>query len=139
MLNYSHPVMLRRQSLGLSLNDLQVYLARHGFNYSVEMLQSFERGERRLPTHNPGFVVVLSQYLGMSVGQLLQLANQARDTFRARDAFRNKMSRLRPQNQFLLRFVLEHPFLTDLPGFDFMFEIVKSIALQLPDEWFTRK
>ena len=139
MLNYSHPVMLRRQSLGLSLHDLQLYLARHGFNYSVEMLQAFEQGERGLPTHNPGFAVVFSQYLGMSVTQLLQVANQARDTFRARDALRNKMSRLRPQNQFLLRFVLEHPFLTDLPGFDFMFEVVKRIALQLPDHWFSRK
>ena len=74
MLNYYHPMMHRRRLLGLSLADIQSFLSRHGFNYSVEMLEAIERGERSFPLENPGFVLVMSQCLKMPAGHLWHTA-----------------------------------------------------------------
>jgi hypothetical protein len=136
MLNYSHPFMHRRQLLGLSLRDIQVQLSGQGFNYSIEMLEAIEHGERRFPLENPGLIVAMSQCLKLPVGHVWHTARQAADMLKARNVFQTKVQRLRPQNQVLLRFVLRHPLVTDIPGFDLLFEVVKSIALKLPDRWF---
>jgi hypothetical protein len=138
VINYTHPLMLRRQTLGLSLRDVQSRLSGHGFNYSIDMLAAFERGERRFPLENPGLVVAMSQCLEMPIAHLWQAARREADTLRAERQFWNRFQRLRPQNQVLLRFVLNHPIVTEIPGFNFWFELVKSIALQLPDRWFVR-
>ncbi len=137
MLSYHHPVMHRRQLLGLSLADIQSQLAGYGFNYSIEMLQAIENGERRFPLENPGFVVAMSHCLKMPVAHLWYTARQAAELLRAHTAFRNRVQRLRPQNQMLLNFVLKHPLVTDIPGFDLWFDIVKSVLLRMPDSWFS--
>jgi hypothetical protein len=137
MINNSvmHPLMNRRESLGLSLSDVRSFLSKRGFNYSVEMLQAMERGERRLPVA-PGFVVAMSECLRMPVSNVWQTAHSTGMSMRAENVFWNKVQRLRPQNQLLLRFVLQHPEVTSIPGFDLCFKVVKAIALKLPDEWF---
>jgi hypothetical protein len=137
MINSMQPFAYRRESLGLSLSDVQSRLSNYGFNYPVETLEAMERGERRFPVENPGFVLAMSQCLDMPVLEVQQVARNSVQALRAERAFWNKVGRLRPQNQVLLRFVFKHPNLTLIPGFDFMFEVVKAIALQLPDEWFT--
>jgi hypothetical protein len=134
-LNAVHPVAHRRQALGLSIRDVHAFLTQRGFNYSVEMLQAMERGERRLPLA-PGFVVAMSECLRMPVTQMWQTAHVNSISMRQHNAFWNKVQRLRPQNQVLLRFILRHPQITELPGFDFWFKLAKSIALKLPDRWF---
>jgi hypothetical protein len=139
VLNYYHPMMHRRRLLGLSLADIQSFLSRHGFNYSVEMLEAIERGERSFPFENPGFVLVMSQCLKMPAGHLWHTAREADNLLKAKNAFQSRVNRLRPQNQALLRFVLKHPAVTDLPGFDTLFELVKALLLQLPDRWFMQR
>src|SRR5438093_7959872 len=108
----------RRQALGLSIRDVHSFLAQRGFHYSVEMLQAMERGERRLPLA-PGFVVAMSECLHIPVTQMWQAAHVTSMSIRAENTFWNKVQRLRPQNQVLLRFILRHPQITELPGFDF--------------------
>jgi hypothetical protein len=139
VLNYYHPLMHRRRLLGLSLADMQSFLSGHGFNYSVEMLEAIERGERSFPLENSGFVLAMSQCLKMPVGHLWHTAREADTLLKAKNAFQNKVKRLRPQNQVLLRFVLKHPLVTEIPGFDVLFELVKSFLLQLPDAWFANR
>ena len=134
-INSVHPMARRRQTLGLSIRDVHTFLAQRGFNYSVEMLQAMERGERRLPLA-PGFVVAMSECLRMPVTQMWQTAHVTSISMRDQNVFWNKVQRLRPQNQVLLRFILRHPQITELPGFDFWFKVAKSIALKLPDRWF---
>ncbi len=136
MINYTHPFMVRRQLLGLSLLDVQSHLSRQGFTYSVERLAAFERGERRFPTENPGFLLAMSQCLEMPAVNAWQTARQAMNVLQTQHLFWNKVYRLRPQNQFLLRWVLRHPGVSSLPGFDSVFALVKWITLQLPDRWF---
>ncbi len=136
MINSMQPFLYRRETLGLSISDVQIRLSSYGFHYPVETLQAIERGERRFPLENPGFVLAMSHCLNMPVRDVQQAARQSSDALRAERAFWNKVGRLRPQNQVLLRFVFKHPNLTLIPGFDFIFELVKTIALQLPDEWF---
>jgi hypothetical protein len=136
VLTYYHPMLHRRRLLGLTLADIQSHLSGHGFNYSLDMLDEIERGERSFPLENPGFIVALSQSLKMPAAHLRQTARQAADMLKAKNAFQAKVQRLRPQNQMLLRFVLKHPIVTDVPGFDFLFALVKSFLLQLPDRWF---
>ncbi len=139
MLNYYHPMMHRRRLLGLSLADVQSYLSGQGFNYSVEMLEAIERGERGFPLENPGLVVAMSQCLKMPVAHFWHIVREAADLLKAKNAFQKKVQRLRPQNQMLLRFVLKHPNVTEIPGFDVWFELVKSFLLQLPDHWFAQQ
>lgn len=139
MIDSVYPLMHRRVSLGLSLADLQARLAAHGFNYSIDILRGIERGERRFPLENPGFMLAFSRCLDMPVTNVQYNARQMSQALQARTAFQNRFNQLRPQNKALLRFVLRHPALTLLPGFDYWFEIVKSIALQLPDEWFEQR
>ncbi len=138
MINYTHPFVVRRQLLGLSLIDVQSHLSRQGFSYSVEMLAAFERGERRFP-ETPGFLVAMSQCLEIPAIHAWQTVRQATNALQAERQFWNKAQRLRPQNQVLLRWVLRHPDLSSIPGFDTLFELVKWIALQLPDRWFVRR
>jgi hypothetical protein len=126
----------RRQALGLTLKDVHSFLSEHGFNYSIDMLQAMERGERRLPLA-PGFVVAMSQCLRMPVTQMWQAAHVTSMSMRSHNVFWNKVQRLRPQNQVLLRLILRYPVLTEIPGFDLWFKIAKSIALKLPDHWFS--
>ncbi len=133
------PLMHRRVSLGLSLSDLQTRLAAHGFKYSVDMLRAIERGERRFPLENPGFILAFSRCLDMSITHVQRNARQMSQALQARNAFQQKVNNLRPQNRVLLRLILRHPALTLIPGFDYWFEIVKSIVLQLPDEWFDQR
>jgi len=136
MIDSVNPLMHRRVSLGLSLTDLQSRLSAHGFNYSVDTLRAIERGERRFPLESPGFTLAFSRCLDLPVTHVQHNARQMSQALQARNTFQNRFNQLRPQNKALLRFVLRHPILTMLPGFDTLFEIVKSIALQLPDEWF---
>ena len=136
MINYTHPFMVRRQLLGLSLIDVQSHLSRQGFTFSVETLAAFEHGERRFPVENPGFLVAMSQCLEIPAVHAWQTARQATNALQAQHQFWNKVQQLRPQNQFLLRWVLRHPGLSSIPGFDTLFEIAKWIALKLPDRWF---
>jgi hypothetical protein len=137
MINSMQPFVYRRESLGLSISEVQSRLSNYGFHYPVEALASMERGEKRFPVENPGFVLAMSQCLDMPVMEVQHAARQSAQALRAERTFWNKVGRLRPQNQVLLRFVFKHPNLTLIPGFDFMFELVKSICLQLPDDWFT--
>ncbi len=139
MINYTHPFMVRRQLLGLSLLDVQSHLSRQGFTYSVEMLAAFERGERRFPTENPGFLLAMSQCLDMPAVHAWKTARQATNVLQMERQFWNKVYRLRPQNQYLLRWVLRHPNIASLPGFDTAFALAKRIALQLPDRWFMER
>ena len=139
MIDSVNQLMHRRISLGLSLTDLQSRLSAHGFNYSVETLRAIERGERRFPLESPGFMLAFSRSLNMPVSHVQHNARQMSQALQARNTFQNRFNQLRPQNKVLLRFVLRHPALTLIPGFDTWFEIVKSIALQLPDEWFEQR
>jgi len=136
MIQSVSPFANQRLSLGLSLADVQSRLAGHGFNYSVELLQAMERGERRFPLNNPGFVLALANSLHMPVMDVHRAARHGGQTLQANQMFHNKIKALRPQNRFLLRLILRHPILTEIPGFDMLFALVKSIALQLPDHWF---
>ena len=136
MLNATHPFIERRQALGLSLMDVQSQLRSHGFNYSIDMIRAIEQGERGFPIGNPGFALVISKCLSMPVMSVHQTARQVMNDARSQQMFSSRIQRLCPQNQVLLRFVLRHPDLMEIPGFNTLFEIVKSIALQLPDEWF---
>ena len=136
MLNVAHPFVNlfadRRQVLGLSLVEFQTHLASHGFNYSLDMIQAIEQGDRGFPMHNPGFTLAVAESLAMPISSVQQTVRATT----AERSFWRKVERLRPQNQVLLRLVLQHPNLTLIPGFNVWFELVKAIALQLPDEWF---
>ncbi len=136
MIQSVSPFTNRRLSLGLTLTDVQSRLAVHGFNYSLELLRAMEQGERRFPLNNPGFVLALSHSLQMPVMDVQHVARQGGQALQARQMFNNKVKALRPQNRFLLRLILRYPILIEIPGFDTLFEVVKSIALQLPDHWF---
>jgi len=139
MLNTLHPLASQRMSLGLSLHDVQSHLSARGFNYSTETLEAIERGERAIPLENPGFIVAISECLRLPVMDVHHTARQGKEALRAQHTFNNKVSGLKPQNRVLLHFVLKHPDLAMLPGFDIVFAIVQSIALQLPASWFKRK
>ena len=136
MLNSASLFAERRMSLGLSINDVQSHLSSKGFNYSIDLINAIERGERRFPVENPGFMLAMAECLSMPVMSLRQAALNGINSLRAERAFWQKTHRLRPQNQFLLRWVLQHPDVTQIPGFSTWFELVKVIALQLPYEWF---
>jgi hypothetical protein len=69
---------------------------------------------------------------------LRQTAQQVTQAVRAERRFWTRMEGLRPQNRALLNFVLRHPDVTLIPGFNIWIELVKSVALQLPDSWFIR-
>jgi len=139
MLNSTSLFSERRMSLGLSVNDVQLHLSSRGFNYSVDLISAIERGERRFPVENPGFLLAMAECLSMPVMSLRQAALNSIGSLRAERAFWQKAQKLRPQNQFLLRWVLQHPDVTQIPGFNTWFELVKVIALQLPDEWFVQR
>jgi hypothetical protein len=139
MVNPTHPFSQRRETLGLSLSDVQQHLSRQGFNYSVDMIRAFEQGERGYPVQNAGFMLAMSECLRMPVMSLHQTARQTTNSAQATRMFYRRVERLRPQNRFLLNFVLRHPIVTRVPGFNTWFEMVKSVALQLPDDWFTTK
>ncbi len=136
MLNVAHPLVNhfadRRQALGLSLIEFQSHLASHGFNYSLDVIQAIEQGDRGFPLHNPGFTLAVAESLALPVSSVQQTVRATS----AERSFWRKVERLRPQNQALLRLVLQHPNLTLIPGFNVLFELIKAIALQLPDEWF---
>ncbi len=136
MLYLNHPFAQRRLALGLSLADVQTFLSRRGFQYSVDLIRALERGERTFPVENPGFVLAMSECLQLSAASLRQTAQQVTQSLRAERRFWTHIARLRPQNKLLLDFVLHHPEITQIPGFNIWFEIIKSIALQLPDSWF---
>lgn len=138
MLYFNHPFAQRRIDLGLTLNDVQAFLSRRGFHYSAELIGAMERGERTFPVESTGFVLAMSEVLQLSAVTLRQTAQQITQAMRAERRFWNRMEGLRPQNKFLLNFVLQHPDVTLIPGFNVWFELVKSVALQLPDCWFTR-
>ena len=129
-----HPFSMRRESLGLSLSDVQVHLSRQGFNYSVDMIRAFEQGERGFPIQNAGFVLAMSECLNMPVMSVRNAATSNQAT----RMFYQRVERLKPQNQYLLDFVLRHPTVTQVPGFNFWFELAKSVALRLPDDWFRK-
>lgn len=139
MLNSTTVFAERRMALGLSVNDVHSRLSSKGFNYSVDLIAALDRGERRFPLDNPGFMLAMADCLSMPVMSLRQAAMNSINGLRAERAFWQKAQKLRPQNQFLLRFVLEHPDVTQIPGFNTLFELVKVMALQLPDEWFVRR
>ena len=136
MLYLNHPFAQRRLALSLTLDDVQVFLSRRGFKYSVDLIRALERGERTFPVENPGFVLAMSEVLQLSAASLRQTAQQITQAMRAERRFWNRIEGLRPQNKLLLNLVLKHPDLTLIPGFNMWFELVKSALLQLPDGWF---
>lgn len=138
MLYLDHPFAQRRIALGLTLNDVHAFLTRRGFKYSVDLIGAMERGERTFPVESTGFVLAMSEVLQLSAASLRQTAQQITQAVRAERRFWNRLEGLRPQNKFLLKFVLQHPDITLIPGFNVWFELVKSVALQLPDCWFAR-
>ncbi len=131
-----HPFVRRRQEIGKSLPELQAELSARGFNYPMETIQAIERGERSFPLEMPGFTVAMSECLNIPAGKLYEVARASSDALRNKRTFTNYVVGLRPQNQVLLRIVLDHPNLTLIPGFNAWFEFVKSLALLLPDSWF---
>src|SRR5262249_25565809 len=136
MLNVTHPFVNlfadRRQVLGLSLVEFQTHLASHGFNYSLETIQAIEQGDRGFPVQSLGWAVAVEKSFAMPVSGGQKTAGETA----AQHSFWRRVERLRPQNQVLLRLVLQHPNLTLIPGFNFWFELIKVLALQLPDKWF---
>ena len=138
MLNSTTVFASRRMSLGLSVADVQSHLSSRGFNYSIDLIHAIDRGERRFPVENTGLLLAMAECLGLPVMSLRQAVMQHIEGSRAERAFWTKAKHLRPQNQILLRWVLQHPDVTLIPGFTLWFELVKAIALQLPDEWFGR-
>jgi hypothetical protein len=139
MLDSIHPFSQRRESLGLSLSDVQQHLSRQGFNYSIDMIRAFEQGERGYPVQNTGFMLAMSQCLDLPVSSIQQTARQTINSARTTRMYYRRVEALRPQNRYLLDFVLRHPNVTRVPGFNFWFEAIKTITLQLPDDWFRRK
>ena len=89
VINYTHPFMVRRQLLGLSLIDVQSHLSRQGFTFSVETLAAFEHGERRFPVENPGFLVAMSQCLEIPAVHAWQTSRQATNALQAQHQFWN--------------------------------------------------
>ena len=138
MLNSVHPFYSRRQALGLSVYDLQSHLSRQGFNYSLELLQAMERGERRFPTENPGFALAISQYLQMPVSNVQQTGHRFAQAMNSERAFSRRIAGLRPQNRLMLNFVLRNAWITKIPGSNWLFNTIQSLLLQFPDEWFER-
>jgi hypothetical protein len=55
---------------------------------------------------------------------------------RAERAFWDRADNLKAANKVLLRFVLKHPAVTDVPGFDTLFHLCKVVLSQLPQRWF---
>ncbi len=51
-------------------------------------------------------------------------------------SFWNHADNLKAANKVLLRFVLKHPAVTDIPGFDVWFDLFKVALAQLPQRWF---
>jgi hypothetical protein len=135
----NHPFAQRRLALGLTLDDVQAFLSRRGFQYSVDLISALERGERTFPVENPGFILAMSEVLQLSAASLRQTAQQITQAMRAERRFWNRIEGLRPQNKLLLNLVLKHPDLTLIPGFNLWFELSKSVLLQMPDRWFVSR
>ena len=50
--------------------------------------------------------------------------------------FWESADKLKAANKVLLNFVLKHPVVTDIPGFDVWFDLFKTALAQLPQRWF---
>jgi len=53
--------------------------------------------------------------------------------------FWESADKLKAANKVLLNFVLKHPAVTDIPGFDVWFDLFKTALAQLPQRWFVAR
>src|SRR5258708_20203485 len=93
-----------------------------------------------IPEYSDWNLIIFRGFTMFNTKQLWTSRRQALGLTAVRSAdersFWNHADNLKSANKMLLRFVLKHPAVTDVPGFDMWFALFKLALAQFPQPWF---